>query len=150
MKEYLLHLLDYELWANQSVIASLQSVDNPPARAVEIMAHILSAQEVWLCRIQARPVTIDPWQNMPVLDMSAQVEKQHRLLKAHLTDSDDWQPTHIVAYQNSKGQSYENTVQEILTQLSHHAAYHRGQVVQLLSPQLADIPTTDYIFWRRG
>ena len=150
MKEYLLRLLDYELWADQSIIVSLQSVDNPPARAVKIMGHILSAQLVWLRRIQGHPTTIDPWQYIPLVDMSERAENNHRLLKTHLTSSDDWQPTRIVAYQNSQGESFENSLQDILAQLSHHSAYHRGQVVQLITPQLAQVPTTDYIFWRRG
>ena len=38
---------------------------------------------------------------------------------------------------------------DILTHMSHHAAYHRGQVVQLIRPMLDEPPVTDFIVWTR-
>jgi uncharacterized damage-inducible protein DinB len=150
MKNFFIHLLNYELWANQRVIDALETLDNPPPRAVAIMGHILSAQHIWLGRALHEPTFVAIWDDVPVAWMNETAERQHRQIVNYvssLSESDLVQP---IDYANSKQQPYQSTLIDILTHMSHHAAYHRGQVVQLIRPMLAaEVPVTDFIIWTR-
>lgn len=149
MKNFLIHLLNYELWANQRVIIALETLDNPPARAVAVMGHILSAQQVWTGRVLHETTFVSIWEDTPVAWMNETAERQHRKIVSYvsaLAESDLTQP---VDYANSKQVPYESTLVDILTHMSHHAAYHRGQVVQLIRPMMEEPPITDFIVWAR-
>lgn len=149
MKDYLRQLLDYELWANQRVIEALETVSNPPARAVAVMGHVLSAEHVWYGRLAHESVNTAIWADIPVNWMLETAERQHRQLVSYLEALPEANLTEPIAYKNSKGTPFRSSPLEILTHLSHHAAYHRGQVVQLIRPMLAEAPVTDYIAWVR-
>ncbi|GAB4039040.1 DinB family protein [Spirosoma gilvum] len=149
MKEHLIELLNYELWSNHRVIEALETVRNPPQRAIAVMGHILSAQQIWIGRITAHSVFISIWEDIPVGWMAETADRQHRQLSGHIGGLSEPQLTEIIAYKDSKGNSHQTPLTEILTHMSHHAAYHRGQVVQLIRPMLDEPPVTDYIVWVR-
>ncbi|QJW88641.1 damage-inducible protein DinB [Spirosoma taeanense] len=149
MKTHLIHLLNYELWANQRVIQALETLDNPPQRAVAIMGHILSAQQVWFSRVTKESTFVAIWEDTPVSWLRETAERQHDKIISYvnaLAEPDLLQP---VDYVTSRDQPYQNTLIDILTHMSHHAAYHRGQVVQLIRPMLTEAPVTDFIVWVR-
>lgn len=149
MKDYLLQLLDYELWANRRVIDALEMVSDPPARAVAVMGHILSAQHVWYSRLAHESVMTAIWTDIPVSWMLETAERQHRQLISYLSVLPGAELIQPISYKNSQGTPFQNLPLEILTHMGHHAVYHRGQVVQLIRPMLDEAPVTDYIVWRR-
>ena len=53
--EYLRKLFAYDSWANEEALASLRRVSDPPARAVQILAHVASAQRLWWGRLPKQP-----------------------------------------------------------------------------------------------
>ncbi len=149
MRNYLLHLLDYELWANQRVITALETLDNPPARAVAVMSHILAVQQVWFGRVLHETTFVSIWEDTPVSWMEETAQRQHRRISNYITSLPEAALLEPVDYQTSKGEPYKSTLLDILTHMSHHAAYHRGQVVQLIRPMLSEAPVTDFIVWTR-
>lgn len=149
MKNYLIQLLDYELWANRRIIDALEKIDNPPARALALMGHILSAQHVWYGRIMHESVFVAIWEDIPVSWMVETAERQHRQLVSHISAIAESELAELVEYVDSKGTNYKSTVLDILTHMSHHAAYHRGQIVQLIRPMIKEAPVTDFIVWKR-
>lgn len=149
MKDHLIQLLNYELWANLRVIDSLETIQNPPARALAVMGHILSAQHIWLGRITNESVFVSIWEDIPVSWMAETAERQHRQLTSYLEGLTESDLGKTIAYKNSQGVAYQNTLLDLLTHMSHHAAYHRGQVVQLIRPMIKEAPVTDFIVWKR-
>jgi len=149
MKNYLIQLLDYELWANRRIIDVLEKIDNPPARALALMGHILSAQHVWYGRIMHESVFVAIWEDIPVSWMVETAERQHRQLVSHISAITEPELAELVEYVNSKDTLYKDSLLDILTHLSHHAAYHRGQIVQLIRPMVKEAPVTDFIVWKR-
>lgn len=149
MKNYLIHLLNYELWANQRVIDALETVDNPPARAVALMGHILSAQHVWLGRVLHETTFVSIWEDTPVAWMAETADRQHRKIVSYLNALPETDLTQSIDYSNSQQEPYQSTLIDILTHMSHHAAYHRGQIVQLIRPMITEPPITDFIVWTR-
>lgn len=149
MKAFLLNLLEYEHWANRAVIEALQPIANPPARAVQIMGHILSSQQIWMGRFTGEHAYVAIWEDIPVGWMTETAERNYNRLREYLEHAPDDVHLKRIDYQNSRGEAFSNTMQEILTHMSYHAAYHRGQVVQLLRPLVEQPPATDYILWAR-
>lgn len=149
MKNYLIHLLNYELWANQRIIDALETLDNPPARAVAVMGHILSAQQVWFGRVTKETTFVSIWEDVPVSWMGETAERQHRKIVSFITDLPETDLLQSVDYVTSKDVPFQSNLIDILTHMSHHAAYHRGQVVQLIRPLLDEAPITDFIVWTR-
>ncbi|AUD05490.1 DinB family protein [Spirosoma pollinicola] len=149
MKDHLIQLLDYELWANQRIIESLDTLNSPPARAIAVMGHILSAQHVWFGRVMHATTFVTIWEDIPVSWMIETAERQHRQIVSHVHALNDSELFELVEYVNTKDMRYKSSLLDILTHLSHHAAYHRGQVVQLIRPMLNEAPVTDFIVFTR-
>ena len=149
MKSYLIRLLDYEQWANQAVINALENIVDPPQRAVELMGHILSAQQVWLSRVTGEVSSVAVWENIPIASMAETSDRSFARLKRFLETETDESLSRVISYKTSAGQPFSNPLIDILMHMSHHAAYHRGQVVQLIRPLLDQAPQTDFILWVR-
>lgn len=149
MKDPLIQLIDYELWANRRVIDALELVKNPPARAIAVMGHILSTQHVWFSRIIHKTAFVAIWEDIPVSWMIETAERQHRQLLGYMEALSEPELTQVISYTNSQGIAYQNSLTALLTHMSHHAAYHRGQVVQFIRPMLPEAPVTDFIVWAR-
>lgn len=150
MKDYLIQLLDYEKWANLRIINALTALPHAPERAIAIMGHILSAQQVWYGRMTHESVIQPIWEDIPVSWMIETTERQHDQVVSYVRILALKELNQPVAYVNSKGMAYQSTRLDILTHMSHHAAYHRGQIVQLIRPFLDEAPVTDFIVWQRG
>lgn len=101
MKDYLLHLLDYELWANERVINALETVSNPPAQVVAVMGHVLSAQHVWYGRLAHESVNTAIWADIPVSWMLETAERQHRQLVSYLEGLPEAELIQPIEYKNS-------------------------------------------------
>jgi len=55
-----------------------------------------------------------------------------------------------IAYKNSAGDQFTSTIEDILTHVTMHGAYHRGQIAASIRAS-GDTPTaTDYIAFIRG
>ena len=48
--QMLLRFFEFDAWANQATLRSLETMKNPPERAVALIAHIAATQRVWLER----------------------------------------------------------------------------------------------------
>ena len=54
-----------------------------------------------------------------------------------------------ITYKNSKGIEYTNSVYDILTHVSFHSAYHRGQIAKEVRRLNKEPVLTDYIAFVR-
>jgi uncharacterized damage-inducible protein DinB len=77
-------------------------------------------------------------------------DRNFRRLKSFLESESEESLNRLISYTNSAGEPFKSPMIDILMHLSHHAAYHRGQIVQLIRPQLDEAPKTDYILWARA
>jgi uncharacterized damage-inducible protein DinB len=137
MSDQLKRMLRYDTWANQETVQSLRQ-DSPPARSLRWMGHIIGAELLWLSRMEGKPAPIPVWPELSLDECSA-------YLPQDLTDGWSGPLTRRVSYTNSKGEAWSNTVEEILTHLVIHSAYHRGQIASDLRAAGLDPAYTDYI-----
>lgn len=150
MRDHFTRLYEHLEWANKRVVASLRSAQNPRKRDLELYSHILGAEHVWLTRINGTTPRIAVW---PVLSLdeceslgqenvSAFNDMVSRLTPALLRKR--------ITYRNSAGDQFTSTIEDILTHVAMHGAYHRGQIAASLRGG-GDTPSpTDYIAFIRG
>lgn len=128
LSEHYEQLRRYDVWANREIIASLQKQASPPARCTQLLAHIIGAEYVWLARLNqsAPPVAVWPEMTLPQCEEhigqldNIWTEYCAKHLPAGLEDS--------ITYKNSKGEPWSSRVQDVLTHVFLHSAYHRGQI----------------------
>ena len=142
-------LLDHMAWADERVLQALRQ-PSVPQRALDLYAHVLGAEHVWLARLEQRRPTVPVWPVM-TLDECAQLARDNRIAFTAYVDrltSDDLR--RIVHYRNSAGDEFDNAIEDILVHVGLHGSYHRGQVTLLVRDSGAEPQPTDYIAFVRG
>lgn len=141
-------LLHYTEWANARVLEAMQAADDVPDRAVELLSHLLRAQDVWYGRVEGTEhATLDFWVTEPLSAcadrLAASTQRWRGVLEEH--DALD-EP---VAYTNSTGTAFETPLRDIFLHVVNHGTHHRAQIA--LTLRQADIapPATDYIYYHR-
>jgi uncharacterized damage-inducible protein DinB len=136
-------LLRYDVWANQEVLSSLGQGAST-ARSLRWMGHIIGAEYLWMARLLAEPAPLPVWPDLDLEDCGARLDELSRRWPEYLGAKRKSLEDRI-AYTNSKGESWTNTVEEILTHVVIHSGYHRGQIASDLRAAGSVPAYTDYI-----
>jgi uncharacterized damage-inducible protein DinB len=144
MKAQLSRLLRYDLWANRETLSSLLE-GSAPAKSLEWMGHIIGAEFLWLARLRGQPAPIPVWPRLPVGECASRLNELAGLWPEFLAGGDPTRWSRKVSYTNSKGETWINTVEEILTHVVIHSAYHRGQIASDVRVSGGVPAYTDYI-----
>lgn len=145
---------DHERDCNAKSLAMLASV---PAdrhataefqKAVDRMAHLLAARRRWLHRLGhlAEAPGLFP-AGTKLADLPAEVAEVERAWVGYLSRLDDAELARELEWVAGDGKRYRWNVEGILTQVSGHAWYHRGQIAQLVAGLGGTAVDTDYILW---
>ena len=125
----LLHqLFDYDAWASREVLASFRVATNLPPKAIKLLGHILSAEQLWYERIQGDPQSLPVWPDFTLQQCESQAQQVAILWKDFLSSLDPAALSRPVSYKNSKGEAWDSTVRDILLHVITHSAHHRGQI----------------------
>jgi uncharacterized damage-inducible protein DinB len=136
-------LLRYGMWANEETLRSLRQ-GSQPAKSVRWMGHIIGAELLWLARMQGRPSELAVWPDLTVEQCEARMRQLPQALNSALAELSQ-APERPVTYTNSVGEAWTSTVEDILTHLVTHSAYHRGQIASDLRNAGQEPAYTDYI-----
>jgi uncharacterized damage-inducible protein DinB len=151
MISHLQRLFAYDHWANKEVLASLRKIEMPPARSISLLAHILSAERLWLERIEAHPQTLPVWPDFSLQQCENETDDSLRQYERFLRGKDDDAFAEKVTYTNSKGERFTSKVQDILMHVIMHSVYHRGQIALDMRAAGFEPAYTDFIHSiRRG
>jgi uncharacterized damage-inducible protein DinB len=142
-------LFEHMRWADAAVLQALRSA-SPPAKALEIYAHILGAEHVWLARLDQRPPTHAVWPAIGLDQCTALATEVAAGFQAYLDQADAATLASEIPYTNSAGQSFLSRVDDILIHVALHGCYHRGQIALLLRAAGTKPAPTDYIGFVRG
>jgi uncharacterized damage-inducible protein DinB len=150
MKNHFARLFKHLEWADARVLVSLRAARNPQQRNLELYAHILGSEHVWLSRISGTAARVAVWPTL-TLDECEQVAAENvsafTELVSGLTPELLQKP---VTYKNSAGDQFTSTIEDMLTHVTLHGAYHRGQIASSIRAS-GDTPNaTDYIAFVRG
>ncbi|HXM36872.1 MAG TPA: DinB family protein [Pyrinomonadaceae bacterium] len=135
----------YDDWANREVLRGLPACGITTGRPVQLMAHILSAERLWLERLQRQPQSLPVWPEFSLDECQAQAAELDRLWRLYLRQTSPSLLSEEIAYQNSKGEAWTSTVEDILTHVVMHSAYHRGQIASDMRAHGHTPAYTDFI-----
>jgi uncharacterized damage-inducible protein DinB len=150
MSEGLQRLIEHLVWADREVITSLRSQSAPPDRALQILAHVVASEKVWLCRIMDQPgLSPAVWPALSIDECEMLGKENAAALRQLVDPPDPGRMRKIISYANSRGDRFENTLEDILLHVCTHGSYHRGQIAALVRAGGGVPVTTDYIAYRR-
>jgi len=137
-------------WANAQVIKALKMSDHPVEKPLTLLSHVLAAEKVWLTRINGEDsagIAIWPTHTLEECERIAEQNKvEYETLFSKLGESDYENES---SYSDSKGNPFNTKICDILSQVSLHGSYHRGQIALLLRQAGAEPINTDYITYER-
>lgn len=128
MIEYIGRLFAYDDWANREVLASLEALGAPPERSLKLLAHIVSAERLWLERMLVQKQTLPVWPLFTIEQCKLGVNELTGLWKNYLASLGRTGLSSSTTYKNTKGESFHSSKQDILMHVIMHSAYHRGQI----------------------
>jgi uncharacterized damage-inducible protein DinB len=132
--EHLRRQFLYNAWANREVLAVIKAArsEPPPLRPLQLLAHILSAERLWLERIRHQPQSLPIWPEFHLDQCAAQHHELAQLWREYFAQLSCSALSEKITYKNSKGEAWSSTVQDVLTHVVLHSAYHRGQIACLM------------------
>ena len=143
--EHLRRQFAYDAWANREVLAALRASSHPAPRPRQLLAHILSAERLWFERIRRQPQSLPVWPDLTFEQCEEQITDLARLWSEFLGRLSPTGLSEKVSYKNSKGEPWTSTVEDILTHVLLHSAYHRGQIASHVRASGETPAYTDYI-----
>ncbi len=152
MKHHLQRLMQHADWANRRVLELLNGANITEQRTVLLFAHVLKTERIYLERLRA----LDPWpQNFwPELSLAecalliAENRREYESFFDALAEAD---LEHTVKYRNSKGIEFHTQIKDLLTHVTLHGAYHRGQIAAAIRAAGSEPVNIDFItFVREG
>jgi uncharacterized damage-inducible protein DinB len=143
-------LFDHLWWADDRVLGGMEAAGSPPPAAVELLAHLLATELVWLDRLEGVAQSVPVWPVAKLADCRRLAETSRRRWEVFVEALEEGDLARPVAYRNSAGNRFESTVEEILLHVALHGAYHRGQVARGLRLAGFEPVPTDFIAFARG
>lgn len=147
MKPFFTELFDYSHHVNQKLAdVFISSPDKTSEKAVKLFSHVLSAHQIWNNRIEPAQTPFGVWQLHAVEDFK-RIDRSNYEQTLQLLDNADGNKT--VRYSNSKGQTFTNSVRDILFHIINHSTYHRGQIATEFRAGGLEPLVIDYVFYKR-
>ena len=146
-----LRMFDYDSWANRECIAAIRAAASSVSPdMIGRVAHILSAQKLWLQRILNQPQGMPVWPTATIEDCVTLADEMTLAWRNYLNTLSQQtlsrQPLDTnIKYRNSKGEPWSSRVDDILTHVLFHSAYHRGQIALLTRASGLAPASTDFI-----
>jgi uncharacterized damage-inducible protein DinB len=149
-------LLEYHRWANGLLTSQIETL-SPEIFNKDFggsfgtirttLIHLLDADHLWLTRFKGIPPS-DPPQSktdtaQPIIHEWLRIQDE-MLEVARLLTTD---PNKTLEFKTRKGQPITMLLTEIITHISHHGSYHRGQVANMIRMSGEKPVGTDYFLW---
>jgi len=138
-------LFAYDDWANREELKRLREIENR-APGLRLLNHIVGGDWLWIARINGEKPKFDVWPELSIEQAAAELDPIRDAWRKILAGDRD----RVIKYENSKGEPWSSTVDEILAHIVIHSAYHRGQIATVVR-QGGETPAyTDFIHAARN
>jgi uncharacterized damage-inducible protein DinB len=143
--DYLRRQFAYDAWANGEVVAAIRAGRSAAARPQQLLAHILSAERLWLERLRQQPQSLPVWPEFGLDQCETHIAELSSLWREYFDQLSPAALSEKIAYKNSKGEPWSSSVQDVLTHVVLHSAYHRGQIASVMRAASDSPAYTDFI-----
>lgn len=137
-------------WANHRILEKLHNNKNGNQQIIDLFSHILYTEQVWITRLRGMDSSQLPIWSEANLSVCAELVRKNQddftAFFANLTSSD---LDNLISYRNSKGKEFKSSIEDILTHVTLHGQYHRGQINSRLRANGVEPVNTDYITFVR-
>jgi len=140
-----LRMFDYDHWANGECVRVMKAGGPVPAKTLGRLAHILSAEKLWLDRIVGRPQSLAVWPSLSIDECQKLVVEMASAWREYLQNLESHSLGEKVDYRNTKGESWSSRIEDILLHVVMHSVYHRGQIALELREAGFEPASTDFI-----
>lgn len=128
---------------------TIQSADDVPDRAKELLSHLLRVQDVWYGRVQGTDhAELDLWATDSLAACAERLDESTQRWQTVLSERGD-DLDRPISYTNSSGTAFETPLRDLLTHVVNHGTHHRAQIALVLREADIAPPATDYIFYLR-
>jgi len=161
MKELLAQLAAYNLWADQRILDTINSLDEEKQHRTlassfkslyDTTFHIWNSSSVWWQRMKLQERIIAPSESFKgnMQELSQHLLQQDQLWLDWVNNATDAAIEHVFQYYNSKKEYFKQPVFQVMAHVFNHNTYHRGQLVTMLRQLgVEKIPDTDLIIFTR-
>lgn len=149
MKAHLARLLNWMTWANRRSLAALADAPAAQDAGLPLLAHVLAAEQVWLARLEQRAAPTSVWPALTVAECAALIDENARGYAAFLQPLSEADLSTTVRYRNLQGQEFVTPIGDILTHVTTHGGYHRGQIAKEIGRTGVAAVNTDFITYVR-
>lgn len=161
MKELLLQLAAYNLWANQLLLPAVCALTEEEQKRVVpssfgslhgTVLHMWDAESIWWQRLKLLERITAPSKGFAGTTQEAanNLLQQNKQWNDWVIKAQEHVLLHVFQYQNSRQEQFKQPTFQMLLHVFHHGTYHRGQLVNMLRQLgVQKIPQTDFIVWSR-
>jgi uncharacterized damage-inducible protein DinB len=150
MQAVLQRLVDHMSWADAQVLAKLRSAPEDTA-ALKWYSHLLAAERIWYMRLHGQDWTTQRvWPALSLDECAALAEQNSSQLQQFVSRLKEDELARPVSYINSAGDSFSNSISDVVTHVALHGVHHRGQIAASLRSNGIDPPALDFIRFARG
>lgn len=139
-------LFIYDDWANREEVNRLREIGAPPP-AGRLLSHIIGAEWLWLERLGWAHSKMAVWPELTIEQCASELDWLRNAWAVMLRDVDR---ESSIEYRNSKGETWSSSVDDVLTHVAMHGAYHRGQIATVVRQGGRTPAYTDYIHAARN
>lgn len=161
MKEILIQLSSYNIWANQLLLDTINHLPEEKQKRelpssfsslYKTILHMHDAENIWWQRMKLQERIIRPSENFTgnMNEAGNLLLSQNRQWKEWIVGANEHQLDHVFQYNNFKKEQFKQPIYQMLLHVFNHGTYHRGQLVNMLRQLgVEKIPGTDFIEWSR-
>jgi uncharacterized damage-inducible protein DinB len=135
----------YDHWANRECLRAIKASGLNSGVTVGRIAHILSAEKLWLERLRSKKQSMPVWPSSTVQECAALSDEMASEWRNYLTALAPGAFNSMIEYRNSKGEPWSSRVEDVLTHVLMHSAYHRGQIALEMRAAGMQPAHTDFI-----
>jgi uncharacterized damage-inducible protein DinB len=149
LKNHFLKIFRHMKWSDISVLDLLAEQNINEGKAVELISHIVIAEDTWYKRITNEFYENKFWNILSIEECIRLVENTNLKFVNYILSlsEDDFQKK--ISYKNSRGIDYITSIEDIFTHIAFHGMYHRGQIMLLMRNSGHDVVATDYAMFIR-
>ena len=135
----------YDHWANRECLRVMRESAFAGNDATKRIAHILSAEKLWLERMRREPQSLPVWPSSTIDECEAWAHEMDSAWRNYLKHLAPDGLSVQVEYRNTKGEVWSSRVEDVLTHVVMHSAYHRGQIALEMRAAGVEPAYTDFI-----
>ena len=109
------------------------------------LAHIFSAEKLWLERLRQQPQSTAVWPNLSIDQCETIADEISSGWRDYLNHLPPGGLQEAASYRNSKGEPWSSRVEDVLLHVLLHSAYHRGQIALEMRTSGLEPAYTDFI-----